>query len=444
MLGVLPVVLAMLMVGQQQSVPDAPAAQQTLPSSPAPQGLKGLIGSVAPGEGTSADSNGDSTSASSTAPAAEPQAATPPAVPPATQAVPGSTGSSIARPAYDQAPPEIPTPGQGPAFTLRTGVNFVEVPVTVEDKHGQLVAGLTYRDFKVYENNVRQQLAFFTVDPFPLSVALVIDQSVTQDTMRRVNDSLAALQGAFAPYDSVAIFTYNNGPVLRTAFTAAQGARVPAAIEALKTQGRQMGVPVNDGPMATPGIIINNQDFDHNQTMHPATAGGHLTIPKEVHTLNDAILEAAELTAGQPKGRRRIVYVISDGKEAGSKASYKEVVRYLQTHKIAVYGTLVGDSATWGIGFLDRFHMPFFLQENILPKYAAATGGQFASEYHRNGIEESFAKITEEVRNQYTLGYNSHEPMLDGKFRKIEVQVTRPGLTVLAKDGYYPSAQDAK
>ena len=439
MLGVLPVVLAMLMVGQQ-SVSDAPAAQQGLPSSPAPQGLKGLISSVAPGQGTSADSNGDSTSVSSTSPATPAQAGTQPAG----QAASGSTGSSIARPSYDQAPPEVPAAGQGPAFTMRTGVNFVEVPVTVEDKHGQLVAGLTYRDFKVYENNVRQQLRFFTVDPFPLSVAFVIDQSVKQDTMSRINDSLAALQGAFAPYDSVAIFTYNNGPVLRTAFTAAEGARVPATIAALKTQGREMGVPVNDGPMATPGIIVNNQDFDRNQTMHPATAGGHLTIPKEVHALNDAILEAAELTAGQPKGRRRIVYVIGDGKEAGSKASYKEVVRYLQTHKIAVYGTLVGDSATWGIGFLDRFHLPFFLQENILPKYAAATGGQFASEYHRNGIEESFAKITEEVRNQYTLGYNSHEPMLDGKFRKIEVQVTRPGLTVLAKDGYYPSAQDAQ
>ena len=438
MRGVLPVALAMMMLGQQQNVPDAPPApaQKSIPNSPAPRTLKGLTSAVAPGEGTSADSN-EGISDSSAMPTA-----------PGSQSAPrnaSETGnSSAARPQYDQPPPEMPAPGTGPAFTVRVGVNFVEVPVTVEDRKGGLVSGLTYRDFKVYENNVRQQLTTFIVDPFPLSVALVIDQSLPQDTMRRVNDSLAALQGAFAPYDSLAIFTYNNGPQLRTSFTAAEGARVPAAIESLKTEGRQMGVPVNDGPMATPGIIVNNQDFEHNQTMHPSTSGGHLTIPKEVHTLNDAILEAAELTASQPRGRRRIIYVISDGKEAGSKATFKEVVRYLQTHKIAVYGTLVGDSATWGIGFLDRFHMPFFLQENILPKYAFLTGGQFDSEYHRNGIEESFAKITEEVRNQYTLGYNTHEPMMDEKFRKIEVQVTRPGFTVLAKDGYYPSAQDAK
>ena len=47
--------------------------------------------------------------------------------------------------------------------------------------------------------------------PVPLSVALVIDQTVTHDTMNKINASLAALQGAFASYDEVAVFTYNNG-----------------------------------------------------------------------------------------------------------------------------------------------------------------------------------------------------------------------------------------
>ena len=50
---------------------------------------------------------------------------------------------------------------------------------TVKDSKGAEVAGLTWRDVRVYENNLRQQLAWFTVDPFPLSVALVIDQSMT-------------------------------------------------------------------------------------------------------------------------------------------------------------------------------------------------------------------------------------------------------------------------
>ncbi len=43
---------------------------------------------------------------------------------------------------------------------------------------------------------------------------------------------------------------------------------------------------------------------------------------------------------------------------------------------------------------------------------------------------------------QYTLGYYTHEPFIDGKYRKVEVRVLRPNLTVIAKQGYYPAASD--
>jgi len=90
-------------------------------------------------------------------------------------------------------------------------VNFVEVPVTVKDSKGKLVAGLTYRDFKVFENETREPIAFFTTDSFPLSIASSLIQSLTSDVMTKVNNSLGAIQGALTPYDEVAVFTYNNG-----------------------------------------------------------------------------------------------------------------------------------------------------------------------------------------------------------------------------------------
>ena len=95
-------------------------------------------------------------------------------------------------------------------------MNFVEVPVTVKDSKGVLVAGLTFRDFKVYENNTREPLRLFTVDPAPLSIAFIIDQSLTSDVMAKVNNSLNAIQGALTPYDEVAVFSYNNGAQERT------------------------------------------------------------------------------------------------------------------------------------------------------------------------------------------------------------------------------------
>jgi len=106
------------------------------------------------------------------------------------------------------------------------------------------------------------------------------------------------------------------------------------------------------------------------------SGSGVITIPKEIHTLNDAILAAAKEMASRPKDRRRIIYVVSDGKENGSKATIKEVIHYLQTNEITVYATLVGTSAGWGEGFISRIHLPFTMYDNVLYKYIAATAGR--------------------------------------------------------------------
>lgn len=338
----------------------------------------------------------------------------------------------------------MPSP-QELGTVLRLNVTYVEVPVTVKDSKGNLVAGLTWRDFRVFENGVYQPLKEFFVDPFPLSIAFVIDQSVTADVMARVNDSLGAIQGALTPYDELAIFSYANGAQERTGFTGAQSARVPAVLALTKATGTEELIPFNSGPMAGCNVHVNGNCADPNlQPGRSAGGGSFITIPKEIHTLNDAILAAAKELSTRPKGRRRIIYVISDGKEAGSKASYRDVLRYLQTNNIAVWGTLVGDSARWGEGYLSRFHLPFQMYDNLLTKYIYATGGEPDSERGLNGIEKSYAKIAEEARNQYTLVYSTHESVYDSKFRKIEVRVERPGLEVTSKNGYYPSAADLR
>jgi VWFA-related protein len=169
-----------------------------------------------------------------------------------------------------------------------------------------------------------------------------------------------------------------------------------------------------------------------------------LNPPKEPHTLNDAILAAGTALAKSRPGRRRIVYVISDGKEYGSTAKYKGVVQFLQTNKIAVFGTLVGDSSLPVVGFLDRVHVPLTMRNNLLHSYVLDTGGDYDAEFRQRGIETSFAKIAEQVRTQYTVGYYTHEPFIDGKYRTLEITVMRPNLQVIAKKGYFPTASDVK
>lgn len=359
------------------------------------------------------------------------------------QAPPTSLPASKENPQPDQGPPpELPSSGQGAdAFKLVVRTNFVEVPFTVKDNKQRLVPGITWREVRIYENNLPQHISIFTVDPWPLSVAIVIDQSLTPDNMAKVNNSLAALQGAFAPYDEVAVYTYNNGPQRRTDFTAANSARLEFALNNSKSPGRETYMNMG-GPLAQT-TVINGRNFDPNTAPVRNSQAIELKVPKEVHTLNDAILEAAKSMTTRGKGRRRVIYVISDGKEYGSKAKTKQVIQYLQTNKISVYGTLVGDSSLPMVGFLDKIHLPYTMRDNVLPVYTLETGGNLDAEFRQRGIEESFQKIFEEVRTQYTIGYYTHQPFIDGKYRTIDVRVMRPNLSVIAKKGYYPTAGDS-
>jgi VWFA-related protein len=432
-LGLTAIVLALL-IGPILVVSHAALAQKqsAVPDAPTPQAPPQLTvdgAPITPGSGATADQPPAGPNSSSAAPA--PTAAPSTAPPPATATVPDNTQST---------PPE----GSDAMPRLVLNVNFVEVPVIVKDAKDNQVAGLTFRDFKVYENNVRVPLSLFTVDPAPLSIAFVVDQSLTSDVMQKVNDSLGAIQGALTPYDEAAVFTYANGYQERTGFTGAQSNRLPAVLALAKATGADDMVPINSGPLSGCTIRENGGCVDPN--LQPGRSAGDssfISIPKEIHTLNDAILAAGKELSTRPKGRRRIIYVISDGKEYGSKAKLNEVIKYLQTNKIALYATGVGASATWGEGHLSRVHLPFTMYDNILFKYTVATGGDFDSERNLNGIEKSYAKIAEEARTQYTLGYLSHESIYDDKFRSIAVLVDRPGLEVIAKRGYYPSGQDA-
>lgn len=420
----------------------APAQQQpAIPDNPAPQApppLSNVNGPITPGKGAGDTLPGPSSSAASAG--QQPAPTTP------------SSSQPPAQEGKDQvqtAPPEIPEGGEGFEKTstlIRLNVNFVEVPVTVKDSKGVLVPGLTYRNFKIFENGQRQPLRLFTADAFPLSMAFVIDQSVTADVMAKVNNSLAAIQGALAPYDEIAVFSYSNGAQNRSGgFTGAQSARVPYVLSMTKETGSEMLPPVNSGPLAGCNIRENGNCVDPNLQPGRSVGGGpFMTIPKEIHTLNDAILAAAKELSTRPKGRRRIIYVVSDGKEYGSKATYRDVLRYLETNDITVYGTLVGDSARWGEGYISRLHLPFTMYDNRLASYTLATGGTLDSERDLNGMERSYSRIAEEARTRYTLGYLSHQPVIDGKFRPIDVRVDRPGLEVIAKTGYYPNARDAQ
>jgi VWFA-related protein len=309
-------------------------------------------------------------------------------------------------------------------------VSFVAVPVTVKDKgNGRMVDGLLPADFQVFENGVRQKLTYFTSDPFFISAAVIFDLGISDDALRKVQQTFPALLGAFSAYDQISIYTYGD-TVSRVSDFSAVNQRLTEALNSLKNvSGRNNGVPVMAGPMAS-GPTVNGLPVGGTP---PPVA----TPPREAHVLNDAILRAARDLSRQDRSRRKLIFIISTGREQGSTASYADTLRVLLSNEIAVYGVATGYSSLPGYKQLTKLHLPKQGYDNLLPRYAAATGGEVFTEFSSQAINTAYAQGMGDARNQYTLGYQTRAPQTD-TYRDIEVRVAIPNLVVRAKTGYYP------
>jgi VWFA-related protein len=339
---------------------------------------------------------------------------------------------------------EEPEQNLDPVFTVN--VNQVIIPVRVTDDSGRMTPGLVAKDFQVFENGVQQKMNFFTSDPFALSVAVIIDLGMPDSALQKVNRTFAALQGAFSQFDEVSVYTYSSAVGEVSDFGSA-GRRLGAVLDDLKTvRGHNDGVPVMGGPLGPQGPTINGTPADPSAPLVR-------TPPKESHVLNDAVLKAAFDLSRRDKSRRKIIFIISDGREYRSRASYRDVLRVLLTNNIMVYGIGTGSNALPGVGTVSRLHIPLMGYSNILPKYAAATGGEVVDEYSRSAIDDAYATVLGDARNQYTLGYLTH-PGNASTYRQIEVRVDRPDCSTYAspcvktyaKAGYYslPQAHPAQ
>jgi VWFA-related protein len=324
-------------------------------------------------------------------------------------------------------------------YKIVTNVNQVMVPVRVTDESGRLVSGLLAKDFSVYEDNKKQALNFFTSDPFALSTAVIFDLGLPDATLQKVNQTFPALEGAFSQFDEVALYVYGESVTRLTDFGAV-GRQLEAQLNQLKNvRGENNGVPVTDGPMGPNGPVINGVPVGQPTT--PV-----VTPSKRAHALNDALLKAAFDLGKRDKVRRRIIFVVSDGREYRSDASYNAVLQVLLSNGIMVYGIAVGSSAIPGYRTLEKLHIPGQGYSDILPKYANATGGEVISENSRAAIEDIYERLMGDARNQYTLGYVTRATPSDTR-REIDVRVARPGckssdarpcVNVYAKEGYYP------
>lgn len=391
---------------QDENLPDAPSAVQLPPP-------KALPPSAIP-DNPSAAPPGEQ------APAAAPQEnPTPPKMPPVRTIAPGSAPRNQINASDD-------------LYTISVKASFVQIPVMVKDKDGRRVDGLLPKDFVVLENGKPQKLTYFTSDPFQLSVAIMLDLGMADVALQKVNQTYASLVGAFSPYDEYALYTYSSTVSQVTDF-GSKPQVLTAALDSLKLVRGRSGPPVLGGPLGPQPPQISGI---------PVGSSGPppvITAPREAHALNDALLRAAEDLSHRDRTRRKVILVISDGRELGSTASYRDVLHVLQTRDIQVKGIVVDSGALPVYKQVERIHLKGQGYGDILPKYANATGGgQVYAELSRNSIEEAYNDITSEARNQYTLGYSPQAIKGSNAYRSIEVLVDKKDLNIYTKQGYYP------
>lgn len=317
-------------------------------------------------------------------------------------------------------------PDQDSHGTIRSTVSLVVVPVTVKDDAGELVTDLQQNDFRVFEDGIEQPIAQFSAEAFPLSAAILIDDDLKRSTAEKVQKTLETLAGAFAVNDEVSLWRFDEVPEQVSEDFIGDNDKL---LTALKHVDLSTSFPGIGSYAMTAGPRVNTAQPPGPAAI-PAEANGH---PNTKH-IDDAIFAAGEQLQDRPRGRRKIIFLISDGQNAKNNThKYGETLKLLLSQDISVYAVGVGEAnLNRGITFLGN---------NVLAKYAHATGGDiFYGGASRENLEELYARVSEQARNQYTIAYSGAHTDRTKDYHTIEVRVRRPGLSLLTRDGYYLSA----
>jgi len=316
--------------------------------------------------------------------------------------------------------------GQDQNYKIRAKIDLVVVPVTVKGSGNKLITGLKKDDFVLLEDGTRQTISNFSIDPVPLSAAVVVDTGLAADSLSKVQQTFSALAGSFSEYDEVAVYRYDKF-VTRVLDFSNKGEQFETAMKTMRElkPDPNTGVGSNPrGPFANAGPVINGTPVLPPGQANPG--GVIISPPKASKVLHDAIFAAAADLSKRERSRRKMVLVISDGDTTGSDHSFDDTKNILLQFGVQVYA--VG---------LDQ---PFpFKKVSVLDDYAKATGGDVYFVGSIQNIEKSYMTATEEARNQYVISYVSNNE-LNGPgpvFRDIDVQIASGNLKTLHRKGYY-------
>ena len=265
---------------------------------------------------------------------------------------------------------------------IKVESSLVIVNATITDANGRPVDGLSKESFEIFENQEKQELAFFESQKTPFAAVILIDTSGSME--QRVSLARASairFLAGLRSNDFVAIYNFDS--------------RVSLV-----------------------------QDFSNLRDLVPQVydlkASG-MTV------LNDAIYKAALALKNRPEKRKAII-VLSDGADTRSGRSASKALNLALETNVTIYTVDMSGVNTGG-----RRRMQ---NQGVLKKFARKSGGQFIKTPGGVAMRKAFENIVKELGIQYTLGYYPSNTKKDGKWRKIELKTTVNSLKIRTREGY--------
>jgi VWFA-related protein len=286
---------------------------------------------------------------------------------------------------------------EAPSFS--SDVQVVNILATVRDKKAEFVRDLSMDDFSLLEDGRPQKIRYFSRESnLPLTIGLMVDTSMSQVHV------LDAERGAsFRFIDDVLRENKDHVFVMQFDMNV-------KTMQILTGSRRDLQESLK---------LVNTPTKNELRSQY---GGGTL--------LFDALSDASKEIMKNQEGRKALI-VLSDGGENGSNATLSDAVQEAQRTNTLIYTILFTDG-----GFGSEFG------KRIMQRLAKETGGSYFEVSKKMTIDQVYAQVEEDLRSQYSIGYVSDRPAAISEFRRIQLTVKRPGLTVNARDRYWagPSA----
>jgi Ca-activated chloride channel homolog len=299
---------------------------------------------------------------------------------------------------------------------IKVETNLTNIFFTAADKNKRFINTLKAEDIRVFEDGQQQQIFTFQQNiDLPLSLAILIDTSASEE--RTLPELKAAAQAFLVNVirpakDEAAVLSFTGETTLEQSFTGSieRLRRAIDRVEFVPPSGYVGGGVVVNG---TPPISGTNQSL----------AGSTAIWDAVWVTSNEVIRDSAEHT-------RRAIILLTDGQDTSSRMKMHEAIEHAQKVDALIYAIGIGDRYTFNV------------EEGTLRKVAERTGGRAFFPSDERDLQDAFAQIQRDLREQYLVAYSPSNKNRDGSYRKIEIQVVNPSvraqnLKLTYRPGYF-------